>query len=195
MTAKATKYGRLTETGRRIGRRVECVCKCGQRKWMRQDHLRAGFIRSCGCLRRETARAQKLTHGATSTAEYRSWCAMKQRCENSSNADYALYGGRGIRVAPEWRDDFVVFLAHVGPRPKGTSLDRIDNERGYEPGNVRWATASEQSSNRRHIVRLTVRGTTGSLSQLARAFGVSYGKVWQRINRDGWSVERALLAP
>lgn len=80
--------------------------------------------------------------------EYRSWQAAKTRTTNPNRADWPRYGGRGIRMADEWLNDFPAFLAHIGPRPDGTSLDRIDSDGNYEPGNVRWATASEQRRNR-----------------------------------------------
>lgn len=84
------------------------------------------------------------------TPEYRAWADAKYRCFNPNAADYYKYGGRGITMCDEWRNDFDAFLEHIGPRPSAKhSLDRVDNERGYEPGNVRWATKSQQNINRR----------------------------------------------
>jgi hypothetical protein len=93
---------------------------------------------------------RKNGHGRTDTAEWQAWSNMRQRCNNPDNPKWPLYGGRGIQVCAEWQDDFPAFLAHVGPRPGPSySIDRIDNERGYEPGNVRWATRSQQVRNSR----------------------------------------------
>lgn len=89
-------------------------------------------------------------HGLSKTAEYACWSQIKARCLNKNHRAYPHYGGRGITIAPEWENDFEAFLFHVGPRPSSDhSLDRVDNDRGYEPGNVRWATWKEQQNNRR----------------------------------------------
>ena len=121
--------------------------------------LRVGDTKSCGCLDREVKKAARpplnLTHGCsrhdgTKLPEYMIWQAMKDRCLNPRNKFYSYYGGRGIQVCQEWQNSFQVFLAHIGRRPaRGLQLDRIDNSRGYQPGNVRWATKAEQMANRR----------------------------------------------
>lgn len=107
-------------------------------------------------------------HGLIHTPEYRAWISMKDRCLNPTSSNYPNWGGRGIRVHVEWVEDFPAFLQHVGPRPSPLhSLDRRDNDRGYEPGNVRWATKAEQSANRRPMPKGVdhanhVHGRTGS---------------------------------
>jgi hypothetical protein len=92
---------------------------------------------------------QRTAHGRHGTPTYRSWRSMKTRCTNPNHEGYTYYGGRGIRVCDRWAESFETFLADMGDRPEGTSLDRIDPDGDYEPGNVRWATASEQRRNRR----------------------------------------------
>jgi hypothetical protein len=129
-----------------------CACSCGQTKVILGNSLRRGVTTSCGCRARQVHRARLLKHGGKGTAEYRTWRAMKNRCLNPNSQDYENYGGRGIAICPEWRGDFGAFLAHVGLRPgSGYSIDRIDVNGNYEPGNVRWATASEQRRNQRSL--------------------------------------------
>lgn len=149
------RFNRLTvtamaprlRTGRKAYARVECVCDCGAKGIYFAANLKEGKTKSCGCHRA----SRLLTSGVPSTGpECRAWHAMKHRCANPRNARYADYGGRGLRVCAEWLASFDAFLACVGTRPSARhSLDRINNDGNYEPGNVRWATASEQANNRR----------------------------------------------
>lgn len=120
---------------------------------------------------------------------------IKDRCYNERNQSYAGYGGRGITMCTEWVDSFTPFLDHVGRRPGPQySLERIDNSRGYEPGNVKWATAKEQARNRRTSRILTKGGISRCLAEWAEVLGVSAGLIECRL-RLGWSEERALSAP
>lgn len=123
-----------------------CDCDCGGSIVTTWDCIRRK-TRSCGCL--YFGRQNNLTHGLTQTNEYRIWAGMQQRCSNPNRPEYPNYGGRGIRVCERW-GDFELFLGDMGPRPGlEYSIDRINNDGNYEPGNCRWATKSEQQSNRR----------------------------------------------
>lgn len=148
----------------RPGRVVwECECDCGAEVTVSSNHLRRKAVLSCGCHRRE----MNMTHGLDVGGEHplRSvWRNMKARCANSNSASFELYGGRGIKVCEQWLNNFAAFVADVGPRPSSThSLDRIDNDGNYEPGNVRWATQSEQMLNRDrwNTQRLASHNTSG----------------------------------
>lgn len=127
--------------------------------------------------------------------EYRAWKAMIERCENPNCEPFRNYGARGITVAPEWRISFVTFLAYIGPRPSALhSLDRINNELGYSPGNVRRATKQEQNRNRRGNRLLTLNGETRCVQDWAEHLALSVSMIRNRIAR-GWSDERALTEP
>lgn len=125
---------------------------------------------------------------------YRSWECAKARCRNKNDPFYHMYGGRGIRFSNAW-DKFTDFLADMGHRPRGHSLDRIDVNRGYEPGNCRWATLSQQGRNRRNNVRVSFQGKDLTLVELSEVTGLPYQRLNERIVRRGWNVERAVTEP
>jgi hypothetical protein len=121
------------------------ICAAAKREENRRYRLAHADYRGSHDAKVEADRRYKETH-----REYWAWQNAKARCFNPKMKSYKNYGERGITMAPEWVNDFPAFLAHIGPRPGlGYTLDRIDNERGYEPGNVRWATHSEQNRNKR----------------------------------------------
>ena len=125
------------------------------------------------------------------SGEYRSWESARSRCRNPNDPFFAKYGGRGIRFDPVW-DKFPDFYAAMGPRPEGTTLDRIDTDGDYTPGNCRWATASEQARNKRSNRMVVWRGRLVTMVALVEQTGLRYGLLHDRIVRRGWSVERAV---
>ena len=153
------RSGRLTVVGYTLlrGRRaLHCWCDCGTDKAVQASDFARGATRSCGCLRRETTAArnttEKRTHGLRAHPLYRTWVMMRVRCLNPHAHAFEHYGGRGIKIDPRW-DDFAVFVADMGERPMGTTLDRVNNDGDYTPSNCRWATAREQRANQRKVVR------------------------------------------
>lgn len=177
------KYGRLLvirRAGSIKGRPLfECLCDCGNSAIVRGAHLASGNTKSCGCANHKPP----TKHGMCKTPEYISWCAMRTRCNNSNVPSYATYGGRGVSVCKRW-DDFTAFLADMGPRPSPKhSIDRIDNNGNYEPGNCRWATRQEQSLNTSRNVRVNVGGRMMSITEIARKTGLHRDTVRARIKR------------
>lgn len=186
---KIVEHLYTTESGHH---RVLAECKtCGRRYERFSYALKPS--RSTGCVHCVISK-EKRRHGACETKTYNSWCMMKSRCSNPKNNRYALYGGRGIRVCERWSESFDAFLADMGERPLGTSLDRIDVNGDYEPGNCRWATDVEQNRNTSRtalcevsavlIHQLALRGA--SRNDLAHAFGVSYSAVVGVIKNQVW---------
>lgn len=137
----------------------------------------------------------RATHGHTrgrgTTAEFRSWCAMKQRCHDANSTKFHLYGARGIVVCDRWRESFEDFLADVGARPSAThTLGRVDNNGNYEPGNVRWETLEEQANNRRNNRVIEHVGERLTLAQWAARLGMDASRLHSRLHR-GWPVPLA----
>lgn len=198
------KFGRLTvirRSGTAPNRNViwECVCEAdGNTVHVRSSSLLRGITKSCGCLSKEKARERMKVfarkHGYEGTPTYRSWDSMKRRCTDPNSTSYKRYGAKGVTVCDRW-SDFANFLADMGERPKGHTLDRYPNRNGnYEPGNCRWATPRQQSWNRGSTVMITFRGKEQPRSVWAKEVGVPDGTVADRLEK-GWSVEDALTAP
>lgn len=176
-----------------------CKCECGAEIETIGTRLRAGRANSCGKCIHKDRESPRLRHGharkGAASAEYRCWSNIKRRCYDKTNKSFKDYGERGITVWGGWVDDFDAFYAHVGAKPGPSySLDRIDNEKGYEPGNVRWATRSQQSTNTRKTVRITANKETLSATEWARRLGCSPDTIYERLKR-GWSPERAVTEP
>jgi hypothetical protein len=133
-----------------------------------------------------------VTHGLSHLPEYSIWKGVKARCFNPKSKIFSYYGGRGITMVEPWRSNFASFLKDAGLRPSPRhQLDRIDNNRNYEPGNVRWVTRTQQCNNRRNNRFYTWNGQTKTLSQWARHLGFERLVLHNRLLRYGWTVERA----
>lgn len=181
-------------------------CDCGVEREVTLSYVRAGKSKSCGCLPRERIIAKVLKHGQSDYRKgqsgyylYSLWSGIKHRTNSPNSRHYEWYGGRGITMHPAWVDDYVTFrdyvLAELGERPsKRHSLDRIDNEGNYEPGNIRWATPAVQGSNRRNNQLLTLNGRTQTASQWSRELNIPHQTLMSRLAR-GWTEEKALTEP
>lgn len=170
-----------------------CRCDCGTIKSLPTIRLTTGKTKSCGCLHHDVVVKRETTHGKTNTKIYRIWWAMLERCGNLSHASWAHYGGRGISVCERWKT-FENFYADMGDRPEGKTLDRINVNGNYEPGNCRWATHIEQGNNRRNNRFITHNGETKTVREWERVFGFETNIIASRLRR-GWSEEDALTRP
>lgn len=153
-------------------------CDCGQVRSCGASAVRRGHIRSCGCLQRDVI----TKHAHSYTLTYRSWGSMLSRCRNPKYPSYARYGGRGIKVDVRWHT-FTNFLSDMGEKPQGMSLDRIDNNGHYEPGNCRWATPRQQSNNTQTNRFFSHNGLTQTVSEWARQLGLNRSTLYSRIHK------------
>ena len=194
------KFSRLTVIGIGVpgpknSTRYRCRCECGEERDLPKHKLTTGHTRSCGCLQREMVKARLKTHGDSSkkstATEYTIWSKMIQRCGNENEPSYENYGGRGIRVCERWLS-YENFLEDMGRRPsKKHSIDRIDNNGDYAPGNCRWASRGEQSRNTRRNVLISFQGRAMVAADWSRELGIPQPTIHWRM-AQGWTVERVL---
>ena len=196
--ADGTRFGAWTFLGFGEGYRYRVRCICGEDREVRSQDLRNGLSSSCGCLADPPNLAgigrSNITHGTDYGSKlYRTWRNAKNRVFNPSAEKYATYGSKGIDMDPEWASSFEKFAAHLGepPSPKH-SLDRIDNTKGYWPGNIRWATVREQIANRSNTLRITFEGRTLPLTEWCEMLGLKKNTARHRL-RAGWSAKDILF--
>lgn len=192
------KFGRLTvlyklNNYHKKGVWWLCVCDCGNLTKVRGNRLRSLEIKSCGCYRNERIIEVNTKHGKYGTRLYRVWNNMKDRCYNEQYHNYPNYGGRGIAVCSEWRNDFQAFYKWAvdnGYRDNLT-IDRTNVDGNYEPSNCRWVTMKQQNRNKTNNNYITINGITHCLSEWCEIYNINYKRVWDRLKK-GWTVERAL---
>ena len=192
-------FGRWTilALGSLIGtrRKFLCRCECGTVKEVAAQDLRNGRSVSCGCYSREAVAKRATIHGMSHHPMYKVWVDMKRRCYNSNDPEFVNYGERGIIVCPEWIQSFPAFYNDMGERPfHGATLDRINNDGNYEPGNCRWVTNKENNRNKRKHRMITYNGNTLCSAEWAEIGGVEPRLFRARLNK-GWSMERAMEPP
>lgn len=169
--------------------KVKCRCDCGVEKFVRQDHIKAGKVKSCGCLSSEACVARQLIHGCTRSTEWKVWVAIKTRCLNPKSSAYKYYGGRGITICDRWRNSFENFFSDMGTRPTPLhSIERKNNDLGYSPDNCKWATKLEQANN----TRTEYLGKRQTLAQWSRETGIHKRTIRARLFELGWETKKAL---
>lgn len=172
-----------------------CRCDCGNEKVLKSIIIRRGISKSCGCYHREDCIKRSTRHGHATggiSPTYHSWASMVARCTNNKIRNWLDYGGRGITVCERWMK-FENFLADMGEKPAGRSLDRIDNNKGYSPENCRWATDIEQARNKRSNNLITYNGVTKTLQEWANDLGINSANLIHRLRK--WDFNRAMSEP
>ena len=174
---------------------VHCTCDCGNTKEILKKSVLAGKSTSCGC-RGRAAKPYSVTHkdgSRTRLPEYTVWTTMKARCYNASSIQYKDYGGRGISICDQWRNDFAAFYRDMGPRPtRHHSIDRIDNDGHYELANCRWTIRLVQCRNKRNTKRYELDGVSKTLAEFSEDYGIDKKIVKNRVKKLGWPLHRAL---
>lgn len=173
-----------------------CKCDCGNTKPVSAGHLKRGGVRSCGCLRQENLALYPSTHKQTGSSTWQSWRGMKDRCRNRGSTSWERYGGKGIEVCERWlgKNGFKNFLADMGERPPGATLDRIDSKGNYCPENCRWTDPRTQRLNSSRTHWLTFNGKTMCLGDWAKETGLNRNTLLRRLKK-GWSIEQTLTTP
>lgn len=189
LLALAEAERRVTPSGKK--RYLVVQCDCGTVKSTSLLSLRNGKARSCGCNRNKAVAESLRRHGMAGSPTWNVWQGIRRRCADPANSGYHKYGGRGIRVCERWLNSFENFLADMGERPPGMTIDRIDNNGHYEPGNCRWASPKDQARNRRSNRIIAFRGESRPLAYWVEQSGLPYSLVHTRL-RSGWPLEAAL---
>lgn len=181
-----------------------CVCDCGKEKAIRQNYLLSNYTISCGCYNKKKVKETHTKHGLHKNRLYNVWLSIKTRCYNKNFHSYYNYGGRGITVCDEWKNDFMAFYNWAmkngykeeilkNGKNKWT-LDRINNDSGYSPENCRWVDMKVQSNNTRVNHKITYKGETLNLKEMAKKYNLSVSRLSRRLSK-GWSIERAIEEP
>ena len=196
------KFGRLTAikyVGKSKGKQTlwECKCDCGNTVTIHQQNLKSGHTYSCGCYNSEISSKRSYVHGGGGTRLYRIWKDMLARCCKESHRGYKDYGGKGVYVCEEWKDNFVNFRdwSLNNGYSDELSIDRIDSEREYSPANCRWATLIEQANNTSRNLKFTIDGRTETLANWCRIYNVPYKRVHGRVYAQKWDILKALTHP
>ena len=178
---------------------VMVLCSCGNKRFVRCEYLRRkNCSLSCGCLQKEfvsgLSRKIHIIHDMTNTREHKIWREIKRRCEGRNIKRRKNYGDRGISICDRWKD-FLTFFKDMGECPPGYSIERIDVNGNYEPKNCKWIPKNHQARNTRRTRRFAINGKTKTILELSEMFYISPKVIRDRINKLGWTIEKAISVP
>jgi hypothetical protein len=197
------KFGKLTvfdraENNKQNKRMWVCRCDCGniKKKPVATGDLTSGAVKSCGCLYFDSNKERNKKHGKTKSRLYQIWSGIKSRCLNPQNVAFKNYGGRGITICDEWKDDFQAFYdwAISNGYRENLTIDRIDNDKGYYPKNCRWTTMKKQQNHRRNNKIVIYKNNKFTVSELAEKLNISVQTLCWRL-RNGWNENDLSLPP
>lgn len=176
-------------------RKAKFLCECGNEFTADIQSVKTGHAKSCGCKRIAEVKKTSTKHGLSHLPEFKIWVDIRRRCYQPQNKSYANYGGRGIGMSEEWRNSFENFIRDVGRRPSAVhTIDRIDNNKGYEPGNCKWSTREDQGRNKRNNILINWKGEIVCRAELCKRYGARPENVDSRL-KNGWDLETALITP
>lgn len=191
-----TEIKTLSTSGRKYYNHFyECECECGNKCLVLKQCLISGHTQSCGCLQKDLAAKCQTTHGKCGGKLYNTWLNMKARCSNEKLPEYKNYGGKGIKVCKEWQNDYENFYnwAMSNGYKEELSIDRIDNSKGYNPENCRWATREEQANNMTTNIKIEYQGEIHTMKQWSKMLGISYSALRYRKNKLNLTPLQALI--
>lgn len=197
---KGKKFNNLTvlEKTKNKGEKVlwKCQCACGKITFVTTCNLRGDKVKSCGCLKNQNLISRNTKHNQRHTKLYEVWKSIKQRCLNPNNRYFKNYGGRGITICKEWKDDFINFYnwSIENGYKENLTIDRIDNNGNYDPSNCRWTNRYIQANNTRNNHYIFFNNENLTISQWAKKLNISYHTLFLRL-KNGWSIEKALTTP
>lgn len=193
------RFGKLVviERAENVGKGIavwKCLCDCGNVTYVRGSNLKGGAVKSCGCLLHVS---RNYTHRMSKTRIYREWSSIKTRCCYKTSERYKDYAPRGIQMCKEWEQSFEAFRdwAYANGYADNLSIERINNDKGYQPDNCKWIPLNEQANNRRTSYAFTKDGVTKNLAEWCKDYGVNYQLAHNRIHKLGWDFERAMTTP
>lgn len=193
LTVKERAEDYLSSSGRRRSRWL-CNCECGNTAIVLSENLISGRSTSCGCYKADINRKKFGTHLESHGKLYGVWCGMKSRCYNPNSTYFKRYGGRGIEMHDDWKDNYQSFRSWAleNGYKEGLSIDRINNDEGYYPSNCQWVDSVAQANNRSTNRLFTMNGETHNLTEWAKLSGINYKTLYNRIFTAGWDFERAI---
>ena len=174
-----------------------CECDCGNKVIVNTHRLKAGLTSSCGCLQKEILTKRNMKHNESHTRLYKIWVDMRARCYNCNDSEYKNYGGRGISVCDEWKDNYLSFsqwAKESGYNDKLT-IDRIDVNGNYCSQNCKWSNSIEQANNKRNSSFITYKEETKTIAEWAKFLNIPYITLYSRLKYYNWPIEKAFTKP